>query len=250
MEFTVEKRKGKSHGLKAPPKTGSREFKDQFADTIILCQLAKVPANPDGLDHWEDEVISLLRKHTPFEMGDIKLTMREFGFSNWRRVVEFVMDDECIEASLYVARWLKKNKIKPKNKNLGFIDGDGLGFYKRIIDETKVCLEKVFDEKYYHMHSRPEQIISQRYGEEWACIANYSFPSHPQHPAGHGGKFASLALNIKNNFELTSEQLMKVKTFCAVLSHGRTGGFVHIPLSNMASWWLAGWKEEFKGYTN
>ena len=249
-EMTVEKRESDtSHGLRAPLDINSSEYQEQLSDAIELCQGAKAPANQEVFLDWHQDVINILDKYAVEGVKDYAHALSKFGFDSWAECVEFVMNDNCDDFASIVLKWTQLNKIPHKN-NLGFIDGDGIGFKRRYIDRlgrksgSRGTLEKAFDAKYFFEQPRPLEVLSKKIGLRAAtCIANYIHPGHYAYPAGHGAKFFEVVDLVRDTWELTPEQDSMLLTAAYTLSMGRSGGFVHTAEENLASGYLAGLPE-------
>jgi len=166
--------------------------------------------------------------------------LRQVGFGNWADVIKFVKDDKCVHLGLMVHELVTKTyQAKPK-QDVDFIDGEGgVGFYTRLMERMKVYLEKAFDEKYFHKSTRPLQYLRDHIGLN-AALANvhYEHPGHWRYPAGHGAKFATVYDYVTESYQLTNAQENAVFTICYVASMARSGGGVHLPEDNAASWSL------------
>lgn len=228
----VETREGKSHGLKVPtPITG-----DDIADLIILCDSYHLPGS------FNKDIEQTIAAKLPerCRKDGFKAILSLIGLDTWRKCVDFVKDDTCIEAGQLVHEWIRSKGIQAR-ENKDFIDdASGIGFYKRLVDNTKEMLEKCFDEKYLHKFPRPLRVLEEKLGLVSAfCIVNYPHPGHYSYPAGHGGKFAAVFKTAKELYDLGEYEDILL-TMMAVLACARTGGGVHFLDDNLASFALAG----------
>ncbi len=240
-EMTVELRQSTTaHGLKPPTMPGDPGWEEQIEDFFILLEGAKEEAP------WSLEVRRVLKKHAPFELSDIESSLKAFGFNSWRECVDFVKDDECIEFMVRVAHWAKKNNFEVRTDR-GFIDGEGVGLYKRWADRTDRTLEKIFDAKYYFQAERPLVYLNNALGCDCTPLMNYIHPGHWRYPAGHGGKFYESADLGRDTWVLQEWSWFVLLTGSYVLSMARTGGGVHLPEDNIAAGALAG-LSEFDAY--
>lgn len=234
-EMTVEKRVGKSHGLKAPSVIGSDEYKKQLQDVVHLCTDTKHSG-------YTDRVQRILWHYAPVKPVDTDITelMTEFGHPNWADACEFVKDDECIEFFTMLVKFLKKRGV-PYRKNRDFIDEGGFGVYRRYIDRAERTLEQAFDEKYFWEESRPLEDIFNATGVDFSGMADYVHPGHYRYPAGHGAKFYEAADHACDAFAIPKDSnLRKIVIFIAyVEAMGRSGILVHLIEDNVAPGYLA-----------
>jgi len=233
VEFTVEKRKGRSHGLK-PREVSEEEIQDTIAVSVALGRRC--------LENWPVIVLENLAKYTPYVLADVPATMRELSggkWDSWDAVGYGVAADECVDIFRMVKLWLAKEGVGLKEP-LDFGEGAGFGLYERWVREAKAfVIGPVFDEKYQAGMPRPETVLSEMYGEWVLEHFAYFCPPHPEDPTGHGGKFKIVLEFVKANYEtLTAERLQKLTTFLAVASHGRSRGPVHWLGSNLRAWEL------------
>jgi len=188
-EMSVEKRiSTTAHGIKPPTNPGEPGFAEQLQDTVILCREA---SRADGIP-WTKETIRVLEKWNPTKSKrSIPEIMENLGFNSWKEVCEFVKHDECPEFAVKMEIWAKKELNLKQDK--GFIDGQGIGFYRDYLDELKVTLEKAFDIKWYYKAKRPLQYIYDTLGVDFSVMANYIHPAHNSFVAGHSVKFYTAA---------------------------------------------------------
>lgn len=232
-EMTVEVRAGKSHGLRAPTVEGSPEYMQQLADMLALCRGAK-----PCMKGYSDDVMDLLHKYAPNREALDFSGLKEIGFDSWRDLVLFVENDKCVHMGLLVHKLVTEvYGAKPK-KDQGFIDGEGgIGFYTRLMERMDRGLEKAFDEKYHHKSRRPLQWLRDHLGIESAMAnVHYAHPGHWRYPAGHGMKFAVVYDYVTDSYELDSDQENSLFTILYAASMARSGGGVHLPEDNVASW--------------
>ena len=233
-EMTVEQREGKSHGLRAPTVEGSPEYIEQLADMMRLCRAAR-----PTVGGYTSECIETLAKYAPDHTLDFA-GLNAIGFGSWYSLVQFVKDDDCIQLALLTRRLVANTWGAPVVKDQDFINGEGgLGFYERLVDRMKRHLEKAFDEKWHHKARRPLQYLRDVIGID-AAMSNvhYAHPAHSRYPAGHGVKFAVSFDYIMDSYTLTQEQINQVFTIFYAASMARSGGGVHLPEDNVASWSL------------
>ena len=242
-EMTVEKRESTTaHKLHAPFTNGMPPKAEQLQDMLVLCQDAKA----DNASYTKS-TLDILGKYAPFGLTLVEERVRSVTqFHDWAECVDFVRDDECIDFAVMVAKYAKRVGTKPR-ADRGFIDGGGLGYYKRWGDRTKRTLEKAFDAKYFFKTERPLIELTNQLGEKADCIVNYIHPGHWAFPAGHGAKFYETVDLARDTWDLTTEQDAAILTTAYVLSMARSGGGVHYPCDNVASGYLAG-LPEFKQY--
>lgn len=240
-EMTVEKREGKSHGLKPPSAKWSQEYKDQLQQVVHLCTDTKHSG-------YTDRVQRILWDNAPVKPEGVDITelMTEFGHPNWSDVCEFVKDDECIEFFLMLVKFLKKRGVEYR-KNRDFIDEGGFGVYRRYIDRAERTLNQAFDEKYLHEETRPLEDLLDLTGIDFSAMADYVHPGHHRYPAGHGAKFYEAADHAADAFVL-SENLRKIVIFISYIeAMGRSGILVHLIEDNIAGGYLAD-LPEFKNW--
>lgn len=233
-KMTVEQRTGRSHGLRKPTVEGSPEYIGQLADMMRLCRAARPTVGGYTVD-----CVYTLAKYAPGHTLDFA-GLNAIGFGSWHSLVQFVKDDDCIQLAMLVRRLVANTWGVQPNKDLDFINGEGgIGFYERLVDRMKRHLEKAFDEKWLHQARRPLQYLRDTIGID-AAMANvhYAHPAHPRYPAGHGVKFATSFDYIMDSYTLSPEQINQVFTIFYVASMARSGGGVHLPEDNVASWSL------------
>lgn len=238
-EMTVEKREGKSHGLKSPTPKWTPEYKAQLQDVLYLCMDSKHPG-------YSNRVQEILWKHAPVKPENVDITelMTEFGHPNWSDVCEFVKDDECIEFFLMLVKFLKKRGVEFR-KNRDFIDEGGTGLYRRYLvrldHKEHGTLEQAFDEKYLHEETRPLEDLYELTGLDFSGMADYTHPGHFRYPAGHAAKFYEAADHACDAFAIEkTSNLRKIVIFLAYAeAMGRSGILVHLIEDNIAAGYLA-----------
>lgn len=222
---SVEKREGKSHGLKLPIRPGDEGFAEQLNDTCSFVTLAREDV---GFD--DERLVSLLDKYAR-EKLDYLDAAETFGIESWGSLTGFVKDDECIDLFRTVKKWAEKN-FDPREQD-GFIDGGGFGYYEDFSGFGKENIEKAFDEKYEHELPRPEEVLEDIFSG-LKDFGVYSQPGHPSFPAGHANKFTSVFLWAIANFKLSAKAIRQLFTVCYMAAMGRSGGGVHYPQDNVA----------------
>lgn len=232
-EMTVEKREGKSHGLRPPVQKGTPEYNKQLQDVLHLCMDSKHSG-------YTDRVQRILYHYAPVDLNGITITdlMTEFGHPNWSDVCDFVKDDECIEFFVMLVKFLKNRGIEYR-KNRDFIDEGGFGVYRRYIDRAERTLEQAFDEKYLHEESRPLEDIFADTGLDFSGMADYVHPGHYRYPAGHGAKFYEAADHACDAFAVSDNERKMVIFLAYVEAMGRSGILVHLIEDNIAPGYLA-----------
>lgn len=225
----VERREGRTHGLPEPIRPGDEGFQEQLRDTLILCQAAKLDAEP-----WPEEVKTVLLRHwvgvqNGTNVFQIEHAAKQIGFSSWREIVDFVRDDECIDGLRLLLPWVRSRYDRHEVE--GFIDGGGVGDYDRYTDRLRYQLQETFDEKWHWMLPRPEEVMEDMTG----CreIGVYPQPGHPSYPAGHGRKFATVDQYLNDHFCLDDYGRFVVRAATYLLAMARTGGGVHYPQDNL-----------------
>jgi len=233
MQVELEGRAPETHGVPAPHCVGSPEFMKDLQETLTLAQSAK-----NNTTAWPDEVHAILKRefdanftnggplHFP-DQKNLSDWMMQFGFESWRAVSEFVDDDECIEMFVRVIRWVKRNGVKPK-KDKGFLDGTGIGVYRRWCDRQFPKGEKSFDIKHKYKKPRPMMILEAILGFDCTCLGlGGRHPDHWAYIAQHANKFGEDYDQIEDNYDATELQLFMIKVVLFVGAMGRSGCLYH-----------------------
>jgi len=271
-----------AHGLKAPSKEGTPEYEKQVEDSIILCEAVKRMRDNDVFNleafsrdeshsgGWPEEVKEILFKHTPLKTekklgleyidihgnkeiayfetlkDSIPLLMHNLGFSSWREISYFVIDDDPVELQVGFHKWMKRIGKTPK-VNKGIIHGNWgkWGDWERMLNEIE---RKVFGAKWKHAQRRIAKYLSDKVapyssrdrnliGERF-CVIDYD--EHPTYPAGHGGNSAGCAKYTVKYYGLEGMVLETFVLFAAEISaHARSGLLVHKLEDNLASFFFA-----------
>jgi len=263
-DMTVEFRESETaHGLRPPIPPGTSNFEEQLQDTIQL-------ASCSWEDHWCPTVVKILEKYSPVcldieeENRDdymlascsskkcmrakplmdnkihIPFLMSYFGVKEgWKEVCDFVRDDECIEFAVLVAKFCKAQGFKVR-KDRDFIDGEGVGFYRRYTERLERCMEKCFDAKYFFAEERPLEVLYAKTGVDFSTIADYIHPGHNRYPAGHGTKFYEAVDLAYDTWDMSEAFRDLLIIIAFVYSMGRSGILVHLPEDNIVAGALSG----------
>jgi hypothetical protein len=236
-DMFVEERTPSAAGGVAPPRHTYEQHPEvnakELDDTDCLNGRAKLRRG------WDIRALEILVEYTP-QIPDLKpeeiapAVFDVTGFTSWKQSAEFVKDDECVHFYLMLKYFCTKKGIKPR-ENLDFIDGTGVGFYRQYLDICKQTLENAFDAKWFYQMKRPLVTLLEQ-GVDMSYDANAIHPGHWSYPAGHGTKFLTAARVIAKQFDVPEAEMRVILIAACILSHGRSGLFIHYPSDNLASW--------------
>ena len=218
-----------AHGIPAPDMSEVARCKE-LSDAITLNNYAKSSG-------WAPDVDRILIEYCPIEYvgeGEIPKAVSEvLGFNSWMALSRYVIDDRCDDLFNLLLRYLIKKGI-PHSENLGFIDGDGIGYTKRYIERLKTTLEMCFDAKYFYRTPRPLVYAKDKLNLDLVGIANAIHPGHWSYPAGHGTKFFTAVEVVDEIFQIPDDIRRKIFLAAYAGAMGRSGSLIHYPGDNTA----------------
>lgn len=245
--MTIDKREGKSHGLRSPLVEGSPEYIEQVQDAIYIAADA-----PKGMT---ERLVKVLDKYCPVEhevtyqeMIDDINTCWVYKIDSYKDIGKLVLNDECLDMFSLMVKIAKQKGLKSTTQKDVFIKGDGVARYRRALDSQERTLDKVFDEKYLREQKRILVWLFEKTGIDFTpFVDDKVHPGHFTWPAGHDGKGSEAVDQLAREFELNDYWRRYFIKFKHMLVMARCVFLIHKPEDNCASGYLAG-LPEFKSY--
>jgi hypothetical protein len=138
--------------------------------------------------------------------------------------------DHWTDLGKYCEKWLYSVGATPKNAT-GHIDFvEEAARFARLAQRIADALEAAFQAKYYHGAIRPEEFHSLP-GAVYTAYTE-GCPAHPESPAGHGSVSGATAAHIKEEWNLTPDQIKEIDDAAFHFRHYRTFAGVHVAFAN------------------